>query len=130
MCYFLIRNHIHKQTPFFAKNHKLVDFTFVGMQHVGCNISEHVDATVASTKELAYKWKRRESERLTIKRNQSVKCTFYERKGLENSRFKSGRAYVWVIFRLQDHNNTHSHLWTYLFVFISLKIRVVYITNE
>lgn len=80
------------------------------MQQVGRTNLEHVDATVASTKELAYKWKRRESERLTIKRNQSVKCTFYERKGLENSRFKSGRAYVRVIFRLQDHNNTHSHL--------------------
>lgn len=27
----------------------------------------------------------------------------------------------WVIFRLQHHINTHSHLWTYLFVFISLQ---------
>lgn len=51
------------------------------MQQVGRTNLEHVDATVASTKKLAYKWKRRESERLTIKRNQSVKCTLYERKG-------------------------------------------------
>lgn len=78
---FLSATTLIKQTPCFAKNNKLVDFTFVGMQHVGCNISEHVDATVASTKELAYKWKRRESERLTIKGNQSVKCTLNERKG-------------------------------------------------
>lgn len=51
------------------------------MQQVGRTNLEHVDATVASTKELAYKWKRRESERLTIKGNQSVKCTLNERKG-------------------------------------------------
>lgn len=66
---------------FFAKNHTLVDFTFVCMQQVGRTNLEHVDATVASTKEPAYKWKRRESERLTIKGNQSVKCTLNERKG-------------------------------------------------
>lgn len=117
---------------FFYKNHKLVDFTFVGMQQVGCTISEHVDATVASTKELSYKWNRHESERLTFKHNQDAKCTLYERKGLENSRFKSGRAYVRIVLRLQHHNNTHSYSysWTYLFVSKFTKIRVVCITNE
>lgn len=78
---FLSATTLIKQTPCFAKNHTLVDFAFVCMQQVGRTNLEHVDATVASTKELAYKWKRRESERLTIKGNQSVKCTLNERKG-------------------------------------------------
>lgn len=76
-----------------------------------CNISDVLfqSTEMQLQKVLKYKWKKYESDRLTIKHDQAAKCALYEEKGLENSIYRSRRVFILVI-KLYHQNNTYSYL--------------------